>query len=484
MKRQLFGAPVSSATGEEAVEGLLSQSRGMNGRSCLPRDTRRWLSGLEPQLPERFWVHDDAASRQAARRLGVAGFMRRDRIFLGEGLAERRERVLRHELVHLAQVQVALRTGRVSSSEAIEAEADAIGSAGVAYPVRCGADPRQFHPFVWLVPIAVGLYILLRPSVANAPGPGDAIERSPSAGQIVAESLCLFVVPGGAIGIGGRLGLGFLGRSALAGAATTTSLRITGDVSSGQMSPPLLYVFDVVTGAAVGWIVPGGVRVIGRVGTYAFERLDALATVGFTKTSLALSKALHDAVVKTPMTAEQAEQFLRSRGLAGDVSSWWLERRNLVVLFRGQETATTSIVSPLARRENVAASEALVAQLRSLGVADKKIATWTARYHTQPITGADVPPSVAGQRLGSVGIPTTGSPGIAADFAKGPEGVIYVIRMPRNLVIRPDPWQLLKAEDERVIFNQIPPGSIVQVISADEIPPLMVNERGLLVPAP
>jgi|HubBroStandDraft_1064217.scaffolds.fasta_scaffold100704_2 hypothetical protein len=476
MKRQAFGASVSLATSEEAVEGLLSQSRGMDGRSCLPRDIGRWLGGIEPQLPEQFWVHDDAASREAARRLGVAGFMRRDRIFLGEGLAEERERVLRHELAHLAQVQLALRIGSVASPEAVEMEADALSSAVIASPVRYGADPQQLHPFIWFVAIGVGLYVLLRPSVANAPGPGDVPVPSPSIGQIVAESLCIFVVPGGAIGIGGKLGLGFLGRSALAGASTTLGLRVTDDVARGQASSPLMYLTDITTGAVIGFVVPGGVRLIGQAGTYAFDRL---ATFGLTKSDIALTKTLAEAAAKTPLTAVEARQILQSRGMLGQVSHWWLNRRGVIVLYRGQELATSSILSPLARRENVAASEALVARLRAMGVDDVDIASWTARYHDAPIRPDAAPPGMAGERLGSVGIPTSRIPGIASNFGRG---VVYVIRVPKSLAIRPVPWPPLAIEDEYVILNQVPPGGVVQAIPAERIAPLVVDGDGFLVP--
>jgi hypothetical protein len=472
----------ASATRPPAVEELISQSRGMDGWNYLGNETRRWLGGLEPQLPQSFWVHRDSASRRAARMVGAAGFSRGNRIFLGECPAERLEMVLRHELVHLAQVQVALQTSIVAPLDAIEYEAEVIGGLPVALPVRCGADPNRIHPILWFVALGVGLYVLLRPGTANAPGPEDTPVRSPSVGQIISEAICLFVVPGGAIGIGGRLGLGFLGRSALAGAATTTSLRITGDVAQGSPSSPLMYIFDIVTGAAIGWVVPGGVRLIGRAGTYAFDRLDALAAVGFTKAALALSRTLADAVEKTPMTAEQVQQFLRSRGLAGQVTSWWLNLRHQVILFRGQQIATTSIESPMARWEGVTASQELLARLRAAGLDDVEIASFAARYHIEPIRRFEAPPDMAGQRLGSVGIPTTTIPGIAARFA-GDRGVVYVIRVPRNLVVRPIPWPHLVAEDEHVIFNQIPAGSVVQVIPADEVPPLLVNGDGLLVPA-
>jgi hypothetical protein len=475
-----------SSTYVRTVEQLISQSRGTDGWEYLPNDTRHWLGPLRQLLPQPFWVHRDTASREVSRRLGAAGFACGNRIFLGDIPGERVENVLRHELVHLAQTQLALRTGAIASGSAIEHEAEFVSGLSVAQPVRYGADPEALHPIVWFVAIGVGLYILLRPSTANAPGPNDQTLPSASPGQIIAESLCLFVVPGGAMGLGGRLGLGLLGRSALAGAATTTSLRLTGDVAQGAPSPPLMYVFDAVTGALIGWVVPGGVRLIGKAGTYAFDRLDALAAYGFSRSSLVVTKAVAtaQAAARKPLELAEAQQFLRAQGLISQVSRWWLERRQQVILFRGQTMATTSIESPLTRWEGVTATDQLLADLRARGLSDVDIASWTARYHTEGIPRESAPPpGMEGQRLGAVGIPTTGLPGIAADFARSAGGVVYVIRVPRNLVIRPIPWSLLEAEDEYIIFNRLPPGSVVQVIPANEIPALMVDGNGKLVPS-
>jgi hypothetical protein len=86
---------------------------------------------------------------------------------------------------------------------------------------------------------------------------------------------------------------------------------------------------------------------------------------------------------------------------------------------------------------------------------------------------------VAWEPLGSVGIPTTRLPGIAANF--GEEGVIYVLRVPRDLAITPIGWGGLQLENEFVILNSMPAGSIVKVIPASRIPPLIVDDAGLLM---
>jgi hypothetical protein len=61
--------------------------------------------------------------------------------------------------------------------------------------------------------------------------------------------------------------------------------------------------------------------------------------------------------------------------------------------------------------------------------------------------------------------------------------VIYILRMPKSQVIRPIPWQNLKAEDEWTIFNSVPAGSVVKVFPASRIAPLVVDGRGLLTVA-
>lgn len=420
--------------------------------------------------------------------LGATAFTRNDHIFLGNCPAEHIEGVLRHELVHVAQAELALRTGRVSSRAAIESEACAISGLPVAHPVRSGAAPDRIYRFVWFVAIGVGLYILLRPGVANAPAVGGKTYARPSLTRITAEAVCFFAVPGGAFSLGGRLGLGFLASSALAGAAANVSLRVTDDVARGEASPPLMYLFDALTGAVIGFVVPGGVRLIGKGAAFGFNRVaagaasgfDSLATFGLSQSDIALTRLLAEEAAKAPLVAADAQRILQQRGLAGQVSQWWLNRRGIIVLYRGQEMATNRILSPLARQQNVAASEALVARLRQEGLSYEEIAGYTARWHTQAVPAFAAPPGLDNVPLGSVGIPTTQIPGIAANFGEG--GVIYVIRVPSNLAIKPITWQGLALENEHIILNQVPPGAIVQVIPASRVAPLMVDENGLLVP--
>jgi hypothetical protein len=236
-----------------------------------------------------------------------------------------------------------------------------------------------------------------------------------------------------------------------------------------------MYIFDAATGAVIGFVVPGGIRLIGRTPT----TLDNLATYGLTKSDMKILNVLTE---QAPVNAIEAQHILASRGLGGRVSKWWLDRRGLIVGYRGQTIYTGEVLSPMARKEGLPFAWEFYKKLRSLDIADDEIRTWTAKFHDGPVPLQSAGPGLANQPLGAVGIPTTTLPGIASGFAKGSEGVVYVIRMPKNQMIRANGWQGLKVEYEHVVFNEIPSGSIVRVIPAKQISPLTVNERGQLVP--
>ncbi len=459
-----------------AVLTLMAHSFGVSGRDALSAATGAWLGGLRTQLPEMFWVHEDQAARAAAGLLGAAGFVHGNRIFLGDVPAECRESVLRHELVHLAQVQLAARTGCIALAAAVEGEAVRLSRQPAAAMVEHGADPARLHAFFWFVAIGIGLYVLLHPTPANAPGPHDKPLQPGNDAEVLGEALCLFAVPGGVFALAGRIGLGFLASSALAGAATSVSLRGVHDVATGKPSPARMYLTDAGTGAVIGFIVPGGFRLIGKAGTFA---LDQLATRGMTQSDIAVTKLLSEQAAQGPLTAEKAQEILRSRGMIGNISKAHLDRRSVIVLYRGQGMPTQHILSPIARLQGVAASKALVAKMQAAGVTDPEIAGFAAKWHDQPVPAFAAPEGFAGQTLGGTGIPTTGIPGIAANF--GPDGVIYIIRIPKSAAIAPLGWSGLQLENELIILNQVPKGSIVQMIPGKTVAPLMVDENGLLV---
>jgi hypothetical protein len=366
----------------------------------------------------------------------------------------------------------------VAPREHVEAEAERLACMPIADSVRCGAPPAECHGF-WWVAIGIGLYVLLRPGVANAPGPQSRLVKRVSLTQITFESFAIFVVPGGAMALGGRLGFGFLGSMALGGAAANVSLRGVQDTFNGAASPPLMYLFDATTGAIIGFVVPGGFRLIGQTGTLAFDKL---ATFVLVRADFAIAERLAEAAAAQPLNAAAAQGILNAKGLGGRVATWWLDRRGLMVLYRGQGMRTSEILSPWARlpEQGVAGSEAMVARMRQFGLSDREIAGFTARWHAEPVHPFFTPPGMAWEPLGAAGIPTTRLPGIAANF--GDEGVIYILRVPQETAILPIPWQGLALESEYIILNSVPSGSIMRVIPASRISPIVVNDSGLLVP--
>lgn len=281
-----------------------SMTPGDYGWGLLSDETKLWLRPIKHQLPGRFWVHSGRTARCVCRKRGVVAFAHEDSIYLGDVPPEHKQAVLRHELVHLAQVQMARRSGRISLAMDVEREAEAISLLPVARPVRCRAEPGAPHPFIpLLMAVGAGLYILLYSKPANASGPDDKVLPSPSEAKILGEAICLFVVPGGAMLLGSRLGLGFLGRSALAGAMSNVGLQAVNDADRGRVSSPLLYLYDATTGAAIGFVVSGGIRLIGRAGTQSF---DQLATLGLTQSDIALTRVLAERAARAPLTAAEA----------------------------------------------------------------------------------------------------------------------------------------------------------------------------------
>jgi hypothetical protein len=199
-------------------------------------------------------VYDDVHSRRSAARLGVWGYAWRGDVFLGAGLdhagGPRREEVLGHEVRHAIQQRRG--TNRRSAHE-LEREAGQSGDVSLA------ADPGQVLGFAWVIPIVVGLYILLRPNVANAPAPGEKTYPSVSTAQVGAEALAL-ALPMGFTGVLARAGFGVVGAFAITGAASSVGVRGVRDVAAGSFSGGQAYVVDALTGAVIGVIVGGVFR--------------------------------------------------------------------------------------------------------------------------------------------------------------------------------------------------------------------------------
>lgn len=457
-------------------------------RSSKFRDTADLCSAVQNMLSranglgvKQVFIHDDEAANQATKLLGVKAFCLEHHIYLHKPLIripyQELIRLLKHEFVHVVQVQRGLATNIFSSTDDIEQEADQLDIlSDDIFDVRAGARCDQLYNFWWFIPIAVGLYLAMKPNVANAPGPDDKTYKLETS-EVAGEMFAIIFMPEAAFNVAGRLGWGFYRASALAGASASMSLQATQDIRQGKFSGVQVYIFDGITGAAVGVIVPGGIRWFGQT---AVKPIDWLATQGMRRSDIALGKLIQSRIANTgPLTSEGLNSILQSRNIMGQASDWWLNRRGQILLYRGQEKLTNNIISPLARGGNgIAASEELVARMRELGISDSEIARYTAQWYTQKVPGQFTIPELAGKPLGAVGIPTTQLPGVAAGFENS--AVVYIIRVPKGAAIKVPPWGLA-VEKEWVILNQIPKQYIVDVIPANRLPALKVDDLGRLV---
>jgi hypothetical protein len=484
------------------IRRLLSESQGTPLTSFIQsgfvEERTRSLVGERGTL---ISVHYDRAAQLGVAETRSHAFCLSNKIFLGPAVGNRNgptlSEALHHELVHVAQVELARRTGRVSSTDCVEHEAVRLArDRSMPLQISHGANPEQIYTFWWLIPLAAAAYVLLRPNVANAPGPNDKTYPAVSEAQVGGEALALFAVPEASFGIAGRLGLGYWGSMAVAGASSTMSFRAVGDVSTGEFSGVQTYVIDGATGAIIGVVVPGGIKL---VGTGATRSLDWLATQGLRQSDFAITEILAQRSAQTPVTAEELAKIFQSRSSSGKAAEWWLNRRGLILLYRGQGMATTTILSPVASTGGVGTSEELVAQMRAAGLSDSEIAHKTAFWSNNPVPPQLAPLGLGWQPLGGAGIPMTRIPGVAADFAETRAGdmiqqlgshrpawpqvrpVVYIIRLPKNAVIQVPPWGM-SVEHEWVILNQVPYGAVIDAVPATSLPTLTVDASGRLIP--
>lgn len=212
-------------------------------------------------MTEAVSVHDSAQSHRAAAALGVHAYTYRGEIALGAGLEEAdgpgRSAVLAHELAHARQMRNGLAdAGAADAEAAVQQGRDDVG-----------ADPDVPQGLFWLIPVAVGAYIVLRPNVANAPSPEDVekgnVQPSVSGLQVVGEAVALFAVPGGVASGLARAGYGVIAASAVGGATSSVAFRGVQDVGAGEFSGPQAYIVDAGTGAVIGAVVGGAVRIFG-----------------------------------------------------------------------------------------------------------------------------------------------------------------------------------------------------------------------------
>jgi len=206
---------------------------------------------------DKVAVYDNLTSHQMGSQIGAYGYSWRGNIFIGSGFgrpgAPSRSQVVQHEYVHALQAR---KKGPRVHTGLLESEAYSRPGMEPQY----AADPDEIMGWWWIIPLAAGLYVLLRPNVANAPGPNDVTQPSVSGTQVAAEALAIFAVPTGVTGLLGRAGYGIIASFAISGAAGSVAYRGVEDVSAGEFSGVEAYVVDATTGAVIGVVMGGTLR--------------------------------------------------------------------------------------------------------------------------------------------------------------------------------------------------------------------------------
>jgi hypothetical protein len=227
---------------------------------------------------------------------------------------------------------------------------------------------------------------------------------------------------------------------------------------------------------------------VGAVGKAIKKRAlgfgDSLATKWKVQSDIKITKALADASLKKGgLTKEQVDALLKPQGLRGRLANWWLDKRKLDVLYRGQRSGP--IMSHMARNQGLAASEKMYQEAIGAGLSREEIAGFTAKWNYQAVPPVFAPKGLGDQPIGSVGIPATSIPGIAKPFSQstdptlgGPDqsaGKIYIIRAPRGQAATPDSTYY-PLEQEKVFFHEVPQEHIVGEIPPESIPALQANQ--------
>jgi RHS repeat-associated protein len=241
---------------------------------------------------------------------------------------------------------------------------------------------------------------------------------------------------------------------------------------------------NIMEGRATPWDILPFLPLAGYTVASSTRGLDWLAVKGATSSDFAINNSVTQTVSESgSITGEAFASLLQAEGRIGRVSKWWLDLRGYIIRYRGQAEQTAQILSPIAREVDLEASYALVERMRATGLSDAEIANMTAKFHNTIPPASFVPEELAslrGEPVGAAGIPTSSSPGIASSYA-GPNGVTYILKLPKETTYRTPGYGGLKSEYEYVILHQIPNQNIVRVVPARNISALTVDEAGNIV---
>jgi hypothetical protein len=148
---EVLPVPILPMSVREDALRLARQSRGVPIRRLrLSGQVRKVVNGFLEVGNGDVLIHHDHAACAAAALLGAHAFCYHGRVFLGPTIdtpvGPTLAQALAHELVHVAQVCGALRTGRVDSMPEVEREALRLaGGAKTSFDVRCGASPDECY---------------------------------------------------------------------------------------------------------------------------------------------------------------------------------------------------------------------------------------------------------------------------------------------------------------------------------------------------
>lgn len=532
------------------------------GSSGHPAQLNPSLHLQGPGTIESVQIHEEDTAQRASAMLGAHAFTIGRDIYLGAGLGQggrpSRQHVLSHEMVHAAQaMRGRYRRGARASDAALERQAQ-------MWSFQCprsstdllAGDPEEIYGF-WpvVLALAAGAYVLLRPNVANAPGPEDETLPSVSPLQVAGEACALFLIPelvaARVIAAGG----GLLLAGSAAGSVSLVSFRSVQDVGRGELSGlgeygadaalggmlgvwaygplrafttgatgPRLYLTFAGSGAGMGitmrahgdyrqgqlsspgdyllWGGGGALLALGGAGVV--RGLDVATMHGLARSDIALSQRI---VAGEPLSAEQILALQHTRpDLVGRASAAYTSARGIAQLYRGNTEAAAEIMSAYARTHGQEAADQMLARWMAEGLTREDLASMTAMFNDQPVQAFALPPEyqhLVGEPLGAIGTPATRLPGVAADFARTGGGTIaegtaiqptlYVIRVPHSAATPVGAGgygQQSLVEMEQVLFQRLPPGSVVNYGAPPaNLPSLraeFVDEVGwtLIVPGP
>ena len=146
---------------------------------------------------------------------------------------------------------------------------------------------------------------------------------------------------------------------------------------------------------------------------------------------------------------------------AGALAEKHLNKRGFMILYRGQHEETPHILSPIARDFGVQASHEALTRYFRQGYTLEEVASEMAKYGPLGI--------------GHVDIPTTRTPGIAAQPQFGQTNV-YIHSVPISRATRAIGWQSLIPEQEYMLLHDATPFK-VGILRPGTIPIVGVDEQ-------